>query len=132
MTAPALTDEHVQGFLRTLRCAIERDGHISLQSIDQDGEIDEEWVANPDDLGPLIDRLTAAGTGWQPIDYDAPPAGSVLVGGPGWTAEARWHTYPDGWWLANCDPTDAHDGQCYPTHWTPLPPAPEATRGDGK
>lgn len=69
---------------------------------------------------------------WQPIDYDAPPADSVLVGGPGWTAEARWHTDPDGWWLANCDPTDAHDGQCYPTHWCPLPPAPEATRGDGK
>lgn len=66
--------------------------------------------------------------GWLPIGDDAKKNGvPVLVAAPGWkfASEASWHEDHDGWWLAGTNPTDAHDGQCYPTVWRPLPIAPQ-------
>lgn len=54
--------------------------------------------------------------------------GKAVLVWDGWNvSEARYHPSEDGWWLANTHPTDAHDGQIYPTHWMPLPPPPEGS-----
>lgn len=48
----------------------------------------------------------------------------VLVADNMAVSEARYHADKDGWWLANTDPTDYHDGRIYPTHWQPMPAPP--------
>ena len=64
---------------------------------------------------------------WQPIGTFEGDEAYVLVW-DGWNvSEARYHPSEDGWWLANTHPTDAHDGQVYPTHWMPMPPPPESS-----
>jgi hypothetical protein len=73
--------------------------------------------------------LTAASPGgareWQPIETAPKDFTSVLVtGDQGFVCEATYNADYDGWWAANTHPTDAYDGQVYPTHWMPLPDAP--------
>ncbi len=63
---------------------------------------------------------------WQPIGTFKGDEAYVLVW-DGWhVSEARYHPSEDGWWLANTHPTDAHDGQIYPTHWMPIHAPPSA------
>lgn len=63
---------------------------------------------------------------WQPIGTFKGDEAYVLVWDGGHVSEARYHPSEDGWWLANTHPTDAHDGQIYPTHWMPIPAPPSA------
>jgi hypothetical protein len=69
--------------------------------------------------------------GWLPID-SAPKDGShVLLARAGeWSSYGYYEAELDGWWEANTHWTDATDGQCYPTHWQPLPSPPLPLESD--
>lgn len=56
----------------------------------------------------------------QPFD-----GGHYLVADDVAVSEARYHPDNRGWWVANTDPTDYHDGQIFPTHWQPMPAPPK-------
>lgn len=64
--------------------------------------------------------------GWRPIE-SAPKDGThVLIADEICVSEARYIERSEGWWIANTDPTDAHDGQFHnPTHWMPKPDGPK-------
>ena len=77
----------------------------------------------------------SAGADWQPIETAPHDRPCIVTNGVA-VGEANWFKDDDGWWWAQTDPTDAHDGRVYePTHWQPLPAAPrhdpdDALRGD--
>ena len=85
------------------------------------------WVAADAsrDLGALITRLRAAEarTAWQPIET-APRDGTlVLAWHPWWMGPDAVRCGRSGVWTADGHPV------CEPTHWMPLPAAPEAGHG---
>jgi len=93
-------------------------------------DAEEERRAPHEDLGlhgaevlALITRLRAAEarTAWQPIET-APRDGTlVLAWHPHWGGPDAVRCSSRGQWTADWLPT------CAPTHWMPLPAAPEAT-----
>ena len=76
-----------------------------------------------------LDRARAAITAfqaeaWQPIEtFDGSEAYALVWDGHD-VSEARYHPNEDGWWLANTHPTDAQDGEVYPSYWMPKPSPP--------
>jgi len=76
------------------------------------------------------------GAGWRDMDSAPLTGGSVLLwveGLPGYVCEAHYEAEHDGWWLANTDQTDYHDGQVRnPAKWQPLPAPPGAGRNVGQ
>ncbi len=62
---------------------------------------------------------------WKKID-SAPKGGKhVLLScdadTPAWVTEGYYEAERDAWYQSNTHWTDACDGQCYPTHWMPMP-----------
>jgi hypothetical protein len=62
---------------------------------------------------------------WQPIETAPVDGTPVLLAAAGTVFEGEYKPDANGWWLANTDPTDYHDGQVWPTHWMPLPHPPK-------
>lgn len=64
---------------------------------------------------------------WQPISTfePTPDECDFLVCVNDFVGEARWHYDQNAWYWAGNDPTDSWGGQIYPTHWMPLPAAPD-------
>ena len=82
-------------------------------------------VLSPDETLALITRLRAAEarTAWQPIET-APRDGTlVLAWHPWWMGPDAVRCGRSGVWTADGHPV------CEPTHWMPLPAAPEAGHG---
>lgn len=75
-------------------------------------------------LQALRPGSTGETEGWQPIETFDGSEAYVLVFDGSYVSEARYQPSEKGWWLANMHPTDAYDGQVYPTHWRPLPDPP--------
>lgn len=98
---------------------LERKTHVDRPMLDKDEARDVARAA--------IAALQAES--WQPIETFDSSEAYVLVCDGYDVSEARYHPNEGGWWLANTHPTDAHDGQVYPTYWMPkpLPPTPKAS-----
>ena len=85
----------------------------------------EQQAPDGDDMRALITRLRAAEarTAWQPIET-APRDGTlVLAWHPWWMGPDAVRCGRSGVWTADGHPV------CEPTHWMPLPAAPEAGHG---
>lgn len=68
------------------------------------------------------------GEGWRDIetaDLELCARAPCLVTADGVVGEARYFPDEDGWWWADYAPTDYLDRRCYPSHWMPLPAAPD-------
>lgn len=103
--------------------------HIALLATKAANEI---WrhlgeACSTDEAVAIIERalLEVAGARWQPIET-APTKGVIIltdgkkVSPGGWTDCGE--SEADGWWNVDGDDWE-------PTHWTPLPAAPDAGKG---
>lgn len=77
---------------------------------------------------PIHESAKRMAAEWRDIET-APLSTPIIVWEPrdkgGVAGEAQWFDSYKGWWWAGSDPTDAYDGQCYPTKWMPLPFGPQ-------
>lgn len=82
-----------------------------------------ELMLKTADLRALLSAVT-----WRPIsEYNSrtDDCDVLVCDERGAVGEARLHD--EGWYWANTDPTDYHDGRAeFVTHFLPLPPPPEA------
>lgn len=65
---------------------------------------------------------------WRAIDTHPGDSDPVIGGGPDWANEVYYETERghEGWYLAGSHWTDTHEGQCWPTHYQPMPAPPSA------
>lgn len=94
--------------------------------------LNSKEVLAPHAICELLDALEAAlaraeGAGWQPIETAPKDGTRILVWiGDDFPMVAKWKESKYGSWWNPCEDLIADVlGACAPTHWMPLPAAPE-------
>jgi hypothetical protein len=111
-------------------------GWFAFQRAEDDAHIGlcDQIVGLRAELAALKAVAPAAGlvVGWQPIDTAPKGDGYALLATSAWVCEGWWDDTTSAWWELNNHGTDTWGSQLYPTHWMPLPSAPQAAQKEGE